>query len=89
MHNNIQIQRTLRISSMQGIVNCLATCSTDDSDNKDGETTHGHWLEHHEHSASSGATLTKTETAAQSHADLPPWPVQSHEGPTKILTTQL
>ena len=28
--------------AMQGIVNCLATCSTDDSDNKDGETTRGH-----------------------------------------------
>ena len=35
---------------MQGIVNRLATCSTDDNDNKDGETTRGHWLEHHEHS---------------------------------------
>ena len=51
---------------MQGIVNRLATCSTDDIDNKDGETTRGHWLEHHEHSASSVATLTKAETAAQS-----------------------
>ena len=51
---------------MQGIVNRLATCSMDDSDNKDGETTRGHWLEHHEHSASSVVTLTKTETAAQS-----------------------
>ena len=43
--------------AMQGIVNRLATCSTDDNDNKDGETTRGHWLEHHEHSASSVATL--------------------------------
>ena len=63
MHNNIQIPQH---TSMQGIVNRLATSSTDDSDNKDGETTHGHWLGHHEHSASSVATLTKTETAAQS-----------------------
>ena len=51
---------------MQGIMNRLATCSTDDSDNKDGETTRGHWVEHHEQSASSVATLTKMETAAQS-----------------------
>ena len=42
---------------MQGLVNRLATCSTDDGDNKEGETTRGHWLEHHEHSASSVATL--------------------------------
>ena len=48
---------------MQGIVNRLATYSTDDGDNKDGETNRGHWLEHHEHSASSVATFTKTETA--------------------------
>ena len=27
------------------------------------ETTRGHWLEHHEPSSSSVATLTKTETA--------------------------
>ena len=51
-------------SSMQGIVNRLATCSTDDGDNKDEETTRGHWLEYHEHSASSVVTLvTKTVTA--------------------------
>ena len=64
VHNNIQIQRILALctSSMQGIVNRLATCSTDDGDNKDGETTCGHWLEHHEHSASLVATLTKTGT---------------------------
>ena len=62
--------------AMQGIVNRLATCSTDDNDNKDGETTRGHWLEHHEHSASSVATLTKAETAAQSRGPtVAPWPV--------------
>ena len=33
-----------------------------DGDNKT-ETTRGHWLEHHEHSSSSVATLTKTEPA--------------------------
>ena len=61
---------------MQGIVNRLATCSMDDSDNKDGETTRGYWLEHHEHSASSVATLTKAETAAQSRGPtVAPWPV--------------
>ena len=50
---------------MQGLVNRLATCSTDDGDNKEGETTRGHWLEHHERSASSVATLRgpKTVTA--------------------------
>ena len=50
---------------MQGLVNRIATCSTDDGDNKEGETTRGHWLEHHEHSASSVATLRgpKTVTA--------------------------
>ena len=49
---------------MQGIVNCLATCLTDDSDNKDRETTRGHWLEHHEHSfCLLGGDM---ETAAQS-----------------------
>ena len=47
-------------------VSQVSVCSTDDSDNKDGETTRGHWLEHHERSASSVVTLTKTETAAQS-----------------------
>ena len=53
---------------MQGIVNHLATCSTDDGDNKDGETTRGHWLEHHEHSTSSVATLGQLEDGGCSWA---------------------
>ena len=68
--------------AMQGIVNRLATCSTDDNDNKDGETTRGHWLEHHEHSASSVATLTKAETAAQSRG-----PTVAHVG-ARLLQLQ-
>ena len=38
-------------------MNRLATYLMDDGDNNDGETTRGHGLEHHEHSASSEATL--------------------------------
>ena len=68
---------------MQGLVNRLATCSTDDGDNKEGETTRGHWLEHHEHSASSVATLygLKTVTARgyrQGHIE-PPKAARGHE----------
>ena len=59
---------------MQGIVNRLATCSTDDGDNKDGETTRGHWLQHHEHSASSVATLGQRRCRTAT-VGLPPWPV--------------
>ena len=69
VHNNIQIHELLVIRT-QGIVNRLAaTCSTmvrRTIATTDGETTRGHWLEHHEHFASSVATLTKMETAAQS-----------------------
>ena len=52
---------------MQGIVNRLATCLMDDGDNKEGETTRGHWLEHHEHSASSVATLRGQRRWAYRH----------------------
>ena len=79
MHNNVQIQQRALRTSIRDARNrelSIATCSTDDSNNKDGETTRGHWLEHHEHSASSVATLTKAETAAQSRGPtVAPWPV--------------
>ena len=58
VHNNIQIQQTR-----------LATCSTNDGDNKDEDHS---WTLVDEHFFSS-ATLTKTETKTDLH--VPPWPV--------------
>ena len=64
-HRNYGTKRTL--VHITATVSQVSVCSMDDSDNKDGDwLERGHWLEHHERSASSVVTLTKTETAAQS-----------------------